>query len=113
MSLEKLERQLQKNIGEMIVDVAEARHEYVTLEHLLLALLDNTKTCNLLKSLGSDTQAIEHQLRIYFERYLAQYTLPPDDLSEVKVFRAQLTPAFRRVLEQAIPAHRAAQRQHQ
>ena len=102
MSLEKLERQLQKNIGEMIVDVAEARHEYVTLEHLLLALLDNTKTCNLLKSLGSDTQAIEHQLRIYFERYLAQYTLPPDDLSEVKVFRAQLTPAFRRVLEQAI-----------
>ena len=102
MSLEKLERQLQKNIGEMIVDVAEARHEYVTLEHLLLALLDNTKTCNLLKSLGSDTQAIEHQLRIYFERYLAQYTLPPDELSEVKVFRAQLTPAFRRVLEQAI-----------
>ena len=113
MSLEKLERQLQKNIGEMIVDVAEARHEYVTLEHLLLALLDNTKTCNLLKSLGSDTQAIEHQLRIYFERYLAQYTLPPRRPQRSQSLPRPANPGFSPRARASHPAHRAAQRQHQ
>ena len=104
MAMEKLEWQLQKNISAMIIEVAEARHEYITVEHLLWALLDNSSARGLLQGLQVELSLIREQLQAYFDQYLVRHKieLEDDSSSDMKVFRAHMTPAFKRVMERAI-----------
>jgi ATP-dependent Clp protease ATP-binding subunit ClpA len=53
-------------------DAAKRRHEYVTLEHLLFALLLDEATMKVVRHAGGDTAAIKKRL----ERYLSEHLEP-------------------------------------
>jgi ATP-dependent Clp protease ATP-binding subunit ClpA len=73
----------------------EARHEYMTVEHLLLAILDTPRVREILRACGADLAKLRRDL----ESFVADTTpkLPPDDDREV-----QPTLGFQRVLQRAV-----------
>jgi ATP-dependent Clp protease ATP-binding subunit ClpA len=73
----------------------EARHEYMTVEHLLLAILDTPRVREILRACGADLVKLRRDL----EAFVADTTpkLAPDDDREV-----QPTLGFQRVLQRAV-----------
>lgn len=73
----------------------EARHEYMTVEHLLLAILDTPKVREILRACGGDLPKLRRDL----ETFIAETTpkLPPGDERDV-----QPTLGFQRVLQRAV-----------
>ena len=49
---------LQKVFDRAVNSAKQWRHEYVTLEHLLYAMLDDTKFSNILKGYGTEPEDI-------------------------------------------------------
>jgi ATP-dependent Clp protease ATP-binding subunit ClpA len=62
-----LTRDLQNTIRNAFEEAGERRHEYVTLEHLLLALLDDPKAKKAIVACGGDVDAIRDGLEEFFE----------------------------------------------
>ncbi len=73
----------------------EARHEYMTVEHLLLAILDTPRVREILRACGADLVKLRRDL----ETFVADTTpkLSPEDDREV-----QPTLGFQRVLQRAV-----------
>ena len=73
----------------------EARHEYMTVEHLLLAILDTPRVREILRACGADLVKLRRDL----EAFVADTTpkLSPEDDREV-----QPTLGFQRVLQRAV-----------
>ena len=73
----------------------EARHEYMTVEHLLLAILDTPRVREILRACGGDLPKLRRDL----DTFIAETTpkLPADDEREV-----QPTLGFQRVLQRAV-----------
>ena len=73
----------------------EARHEYMTVEHLLLAILDTPKVREILRACGADLPKLRRDL----ETFIAETTpkLPTGDERDV-----QPTLGFQRVLQRAV-----------
>ena len=88
-------KDLEYTIGQCYKRAREARDEYMTVEHLLLALLDNPSAEAVLKSTGVD---FEH-LRSDLEQAIASSVsrLPEDDGRDT-----QPTLGFQRVLQRAV-----------
>src|SRR6185295_20348218 len=73
----------------------EARHEFMTVEHLLLSILDTPKVREVLRACGADTQKLKSELKTFIEQTTPR--LPEDDDREV-----QPTLGFQRVLQRAV-----------
>src|SRR3546814_15302980 len=84
-------KDLEYTIGQCYKHAREARDEYMTVEHLLLALLDNPSAEAVLKATGADF----HRLRCDLEQAIASSVsrLPEDDGRD-----SQPTLGFPRVL---------------
>ena len=50
-----------------VAEAIERRHEYVTLEHLLLALLSDRTAGNVIRNCGGDTDALRRDLEKFFD----------------------------------------------
>ena len=81
------------------------RHEYVTLEHLLFALMHEERGETVLRHSGVDLGRLKRELLEYFENSLEQLPEVGDD------FEPQPTIAFQRVLQRAILHVRSAERE--
>ena len=90
-----LSSELEFCLNEAFQRARELRHEYMTVEHLLLAVLGTPTVREILKSCGGDLVALEQDL----EKFIADTTprLPEDDEREV-----QPTLGFQRVLQRAV-----------
>ena len=77
-----------------IAEAARARHEYVTLEHLLSALIDDRRTSHALVACGADLRKLRRQLEEFLSE---QVPALPDDV-EVP---PQQTLSVERVLRRA------------
>ena len=88
-------KDLEYTIGQCYKRAREARDEYMTVEHLLLALLDNPSAEAVLKATGADF----HRLRGDLEQAIASSVshLPEDDGRDT-----QPTLGFQRVLQRAV-----------
>ncbi|GAB3318897.1 ATP-dependent Clp protease ATP-binding subunit ClpA [Luteimonas notoginsengisoli] len=88
-------KDLEYTIGQCYKRAREARDEYMTVEHLLLALLDNPSAEGVLKATGADF----HRLRGDLEQAIASSVshLPEDDGRDT-----QPTLGFQRVLQRAV-----------
>lgn len=88
-------KDLEYSIGQCYKRAREARHEYMTVEHLLLALLDNPSAEAVLKACDAD----DHRLRSDLEQAIAtSVSVLPDDLDR----DTQPTLGFQRVLQRAV-----------
>ena len=91
-----LDRELEKTLSEAFNQASHNRHEFITVEHLLLALLDNNAALDVLTSCEADVA----NLRLKLELFITETTpLLPADVTEVDV---QPTLGFQRVLQRAV-----------
>ena len=65
-----LSEELKETINKAIEDTQRRRHEYLTLEHLLLALLDDTSAAPVLRGCGADVDAIRRDLEEFLDEKL-------------------------------------------
>ncbi|MBP9727062.1 MAG: hypothetical protein KBD83_06340 [Gammaproteobacteria bacterium] len=78
-------------------DVARSeRHEFMTVEHLSLALLENLSAINVLKACGVDIEILRDNLLGYLRNTLA---VVPKDVFDMET---QPTLGFQRVLQRAV-----------
>src|ERR1041384_6535060 len=73
----------------------EARHEYLTVEHLLLAILDTPKVREILRACGADLAKLKQEIK----EHIDQSTPRLDESEEREV---QPTLGFQRVLQRAV-----------
>ena len=88
-------KDLEHSIGQCYKRARDARHEFMTVEHLLLALLDNTSAEAVLKAVGADFPRLRHELEEAIEASVNQ--LADDDGRDT-----QPTLGFQRVLQRAV-----------
>ncbi|HYW03091.1 MAG TPA: ATP-dependent Clp protease ATP-binding subunit ClpA [Gammaproteobacteria bacterium] len=89
-----LSKELEYTINAAFNDAREKRHEFITVEHLLLALLDNSMVAEVLRVCGSDLDTLSRDLRDFIEAN----TPVRDNLDTQDV---QPTLGFQRVLQRA------------
>ena len=88
-----LAKELENTLNLAIAEARRRRHEFVTLEHLLLALCADPIAARILRAVGCDLSKLAASL----EKFLADLpTLQDGDKSDPKQ-----TPAFWRVLQRA------------
>jgi ATP-dependent Clp protease ATP-binding subunit ClpA len=90
-----LSSELETCLNAAFKEAREARHEFLTVEHLLLAILDAPKVREILKAGGADLRRLAEQLREHVEATTPH--LKPDEDREV-----QPTLGFQRVLQRAV-----------
>ena len=90
-----LSKELEFTLNLAFKEAREKRHEFLTVEHLLLALTDNPTAVNVLRACGANLEGLKKDL----ESFLDETTplLPPNDSRET-----QPTLGFQRVLQRAI-----------
>ena len=92
-------QELRTSLEASISEARERRHEYVTLEHLLLALCADPNALELLKAIRVDLGKLVTDLETFFEENLATVEFPADD--EDDDFEPKQTVALWRVFERA------------
>jgi ATP-dependent Clp protease ATP-binding subunit ClpA len=93
--MSQISRELQLTLHAAIREAVVRRHAYVTVEHLLYALLHDTRGAEILRHAGGDVRGLMAAL----ERFFA------DDVESVpgdEPFEARQTLAFHRVLQSAV-----------
>ncbi len=88
-------KELEVSIGQCYKQARESRHEFMTVDHLLLALLDNASAAGVLRACGADLDALGAGLRQAIEDNVS--VLPEDDARDT-----QPTLGFQRVLQRAV-----------
>jgi ATP-dependent Clp protease ATP-binding subunit ClpA len=91
-----LSKDLELTLNLAFTDARERRHEFMTVEHLLLALLDNALGISVLRSCGADIPKLQLQLRDFIDE--TSQILPP----EAGDVETQPTLGFQRVLQRAV-----------
>lgn len=91
-----LSKDLELTLNLAFTDARERRHEFMTVEHLLLALLDNALGISVLRSCGADIPRLQLQLRDFIDE--TSQILPP----EAGDVETQPTLGFQRVLQRAV-----------
>lgn len=91
-----LNKDLEITLNSAFREARSRRHEFMTVEHLLLALLDNPSAIDALSSCGTDLQS----LKIALSDFIDETTPLIPDLEEER--ETQPTLGFQRVLQRAV-----------
>ena len=90
-----LSTELENCLNAAFSQAREARHEFLTVEHLLLAILDTPRVREILKAGGADRPRLAEELRRHIEETTP--LVPGEEDREV-----QPTLGFQRVLQRAV-----------
>ena len=90
-----LSSELEVCLNEAFQSAREARHEFMTVEHLLLAIVGTPKVREILRGCGADATKLGKDLEAFIEQNTPR--LKPEDDREV-----QPTLGFQRVLQRAV-----------
>jgi ATP-dependent Clp protease ATP-binding subunit ClpA len=88
-------KELQNTFSNALSEAVQRRHEYITLEHLLLALIDDPSAQDVLRNCGADLDALRKEVSRFLDD---NFENVPEDEETTPVETAM----FRRVLEYAI-----------
>jgi len=90
-----LDSELEKNLNEAFKLAHRKKHEFVTVEHLFLSILENNDALEVLNYCGADIEALQKNLESYIKE-----TTPL--ISEEDEQEIQPTLGFQRVLQRAV-----------
>ena len=62
-----LNKELEASLNEIFREAYERNHEFITLEHLLLALLENPQSADLLRHCGANIDLLRSDLEQFIE----------------------------------------------
>jgi ATP-dependent Clp protease ATP-binding subunit ClpA len=88
-------QELEVSLHLAFVEARQKRHEFITVEHLLLAMLDNASAANVLRACGADID----ELRAVLTHHITTHTPHLQGTGEVDT---QPTVGFQRVIQRAI-----------
>lgn len=88
-------RNLKQSLDRALASARERHHEYATLEHLLLSLVDDTDAAAVLRACSVDLDLLAKNLRDYIDREL-------DNLVNEAAGDCKPTAGFQRVVQRAI-----------
>ena len=91
-----LSKDLEVTLNLAFREARSKRHEYMTVEHLLLALLDNDAAARVLKSCGTNLEDLKNELVEFVDETTP--LIPNADTDR----ETQPTLGFRRVLQRAV-----------
>ena len=91
-----LNRELEDTLSVAFRSARDQRHEFMTVEHLLLALLDNRQAAEVLNACGADLNRLRQQLSVFIDETTP---LLPDNIPNMET---QPTLGFQRVLQRAV-----------
>src|ERR1700676_292316 len=94
-AMPSLSRSLETALHHAIKLASDLHHEYATLEHLLLALMDDADAGQVMKACNVDTDALRRAVQKYVDEELV--TLVIEDSEEAKP-----TTGFQRVVQRAV-----------
>jgi ATP-dependent Clp protease ATP-binding subunit ClpA len=91
-----LSKELEKSLNQIAQSASARRHEFITVEHLLLALMSNEAALDVLKNVGGDAAKLTGEL----EKYIEETTpiLPTSD----EEHGPQTTLGFQRVVSRSL-----------
>ncbi len=95
------DKHLEAALTAAVADVQERRHEYLTLEHLLLAITEQRYGEDLLETCGVDVLALQRRLKEFFATYMS--SLPENGTADVVQ-----TLAVQRVIQRSVRQMHAA-----
>ncbi|HTT44168.1 MAG TPA: ATP-dependent Clp protease ATP-binding subunit ClpA [Steroidobacteraceae bacterium] len=90
-----LSNELEYCLNDAFHQAREARHEYLTVEHLLLAILDTPKVREVLRACGADLAKFKQELKEHIDQSTPR-------LEEGEEREVQPTLGFQRVLQRAV-----------
>jgi len=90
----KVANELRVALSRAMEEAGRRRHEYLTLEHVLLALLHDPGTEKIISAVGGNVKRLEKELNIYLDHEVEQ-------LPEGKTVEPLQTIAFQRVFQRA------------
>ncbi|HEX6625876.1 MAG TPA: ATP-dependent Clp protease ATP-binding subunit ClpA [Pyrinomonadaceae bacterium] len=88
-------KELQATLNVAAMEAIKRRHEYVTLEHLLYALVHEKTAGNIVRQCGGDAEALVRDLEKFFEEKMKTVADTGEQMPEY-------TKAFQRVVEYAL-----------
>jgi ATP-dependent Clp protease ATP-binding subunit ClpA len=88
-------KELELSISQAYQEARERRHEFLTVEHMLLALLDNASAMSIISALGADVSSLEKEIQKVLSDTVP--VLEEDDSRDT-----QPTIGFQRVLQRAL-----------
>ncbi len=91
-----LNKELESSLNGAFARARDKRHEYMTVEHLLLALLENQSAKEALQACQADLESIRRELDIFIDQTTPQ--IPESDETR----ETQPTLSFQRVLQRAV-----------
>jgi ATP-dependent Clp protease ATP-binding subunit ClpA len=90
-----LSKELEITLNQAFKEAKAKKHEFMTVEHLLLALLDNAAAVEVLRACGADLEKLRREIGEFIEATTP--VIPGDDTRET-----QPTLGFQRVLQRAV-----------
>ena len=90
-----MDKELEQTLNQAFREARANNHEFMTVEHLLLALLDNSISREILLACGVDIPALKIELDTFLQETVP--LLPPNDERDT-----QPTLGFQRVLQRAV-----------
>jgi len=90
-----LSKELEETLNAAFRRAREQRFEFMTVEHLMLALIDNVQATDVIRACGGSVDKLRDELRHYIERNTPV-------LDEAETRETQPTLGFQRVLQRAV-----------
>ena len=91
-----LNRELEVTLNLAFKEARSKRHEFMTVEHLLLALLDNEAAATVLRACGANLEKLKHDLQEFIDSTTPLIPVHDEDRE------TQPTLGFQRVLQRAV-----------
>ena len=88
-------QELEVSLHLAFVEARQNRHEFITVEHLLLALLDNPSAAAALRACGGQLETLRHELTVFINEHSPQ-------IGGDEEIDTQPTLGFRRVIQRAM-----------
>ena len=90
-----LDNELEQTLNNLFAEARERRHEFMTVEHLLFALLNNNSAASVLKACGANLNVLHNKLI----KFIHENSIIVNDIDERDT---QPTIGFQRVLQRAV-----------
>jgi len=88
-------KELENTLGAALEEAIKRRHEYITVEHLLFALLNDPSARDVIQNCGGDLSVLRKELEQFFSEQIESVEAEPSELPEQ-------TAMFQRVLQYAL-----------
>ncbi len=114
-----LSSSLERLLNSAVRLARDARHEFVSLEHILLAFAQDDEVIEVLRAVGCDTGSLRRELEVFLERHAPRMRLLKaqggDETDAVAVpvgWKPEFTLACHRLLQRAVVQVQSAGREH-